>query len=74
MPEAGGREMIAGAWVVEWNEEQKQFHVDELARSLKTNLRAFARGRSNHWDLMAVCESQDEANQIISELRKARNL
>ena len=74
MPEAGGREVIAGAWVVEWNEGQKQFHVDELARSLKTNLRAFARGQSNHWALMAVCESQDEASQIISELRKARNL
>ena len=63
----------SGLWIVEWNEVQRQFHVEQADTRLIDNIGAFLEGRSRgEWVTIAVFNSQQECFAFTDYLRRSR--
>jgi len=63
----------SGLWVVEWSEEQKQFHLESAESRLKDSIKGFfARHDRGGWITLGVFNSMNEGEQFIAELRSLR--
>lgn len=55
-------------WTVEWSNSQKRFHIDRLDISLRNNIGAMHKGRSNDYILVGLANSHEEAHSLSREL------
>ncbi|MFZ4765333.1 MAG: hypothetical protein ACOYMN_10305 [Roseimicrobium sp.] len=59
--------------VVEWSFEQKCFHVQSLADSLRCNLDSFLENRPTSYMQIALCRSHSEASAVCGTLQGIRD-
>jgi hypothetical protein len=54
-------------WVVEWNAKQGVFHIDNLGRTLKHNIRDVLNKNDAtlNWRLVGVARTMDEAVDFV---------
>jgi len=56
-------------WVVEWSEEQKEFHIDTLQSSIERNRRAYFLGRKAQYIIVSLANDIHHAGEICEQLR-----
>lgn len=72
-PSSGMDAMLYEPHVVEWSFEQKCFHVQGFAESLRCNLRSFLENRPTSYMIVALCRSHAEACAICDKLQAIRD-
>ncbi|HEX3625155.1 MAG TPA: hypothetical protein VH280_07005 [Verrucomicrobiae bacterium] len=64
-----------GLWLVEWNEEQKSFHIECAQTRFTDSLQAFAlKQNSGAWIALGIFNSRNEAQLCVDLLRAKRGL
>ena len=72
-PTSGTEAVLFEPHVVEWSFEQKCFHVQGFAESLRCNLRSFLENRPTSYMIVALCRSHAEASAICDKLQAIRD-
>jgi hypothetical protein len=64
-----------GLWAVEWNETQKQFHIDIAENLFTKNIDAFLNKEPTEpWIMLCIFNSYAEAEKFVCELRQERRV
>lgn len=64
-----------GLWLVEWNEDQKQFHVETAHTRFSESIAAFnQKQKSGAWISLGIFNSREEAQAFVDALRARRGL
>ena len=64
-----------GLWLVEWNEDQKQFHVETAHTRFSESIAAFQeKQKSGAWVSLGIFNSREEAQSFVDVLREQRGL
>lgn len=72
-PSSGTEAMLYEPHVVEWSFEQKCFHVQSFADSLRCNLRSFLENHATSYMIVSLCRSHAEACAICDKLQAIRD-
>lgn len=60
-------------WVVEWSERQKRFHLNEIDKMLKRNMRSFLQKDELDWRPLAMNLNYFDAWDLCDELMEERD-
>ena len=64
-----------GLWLVEWNEDQKQFHIESAQSRFSDSIAAFHEKRNlGAWNSLGIFNSYQEAQAFVDLLRARRGL
>ena len=53
---------------VEYSKSQKSLHVDDLQKVLKINREKFLLDKDNDWEIIAVFETMEEADEFSKKI------
>lgn len=60
---------VEQVWVAEYSLQQDAFHVDELGRSIRTNLQMVAGKRNNDYLVFGVFGTHEEASKACEVMK-----
>ena len=64
-----------GLWLVEWNEDQKAFHIESAQSRFIDSIAAFSEKRKfGAWISLGIFNSREEAQTFVDLLRAKRGL
>lgn len=64
--------MIPTLWVVEWSDAQQCYHIDLMHKCVANNMGAFINNRPIQYSIIAVCETEKEADEWFEKLDRAK--
>jgi hypothetical protein len=64
-----------GLWLVEWNEDQEQFHIESAQSRFVDSIVAFKeKQKPGAWVSLGIFNSREEAQAFVDLLRAQRGL
>lgn len=64
--------IVEGAWVLEWSQSQRQWHVGLMARTITRNRRSFLNGNPNDFVIIGIYPTASECSALRRYLDEGR--
>lgn len=62
--------MTENIYTIEYNPKQKQFHIDILKNTIRSNIDSVLDKKCLHWIFIGIAESNDEAIKYIESFKE----
>lgn len=63
---------VEGAWILEWSQSQRQWHVGLMARTITRNRRSFLNGKPNDFVIIGIYPTASECSALRRYLDEGR--